>query len=68
MTTKQICQLGFKCPYHRYNDVGIEFCSYPYIRITDREEDEKFGSPEEVDCPLLDYDTPLDDWRSSYEE
>lgn len=68
MTTKQICQLGFRCPYHRYSEDGDEICIYPYIRITEREEDETFGFPEESDCPLMDYDSPLDDWRMSYEE
>ena len=52
MTFKQVCQLGFNCPYHRFNDEGEELCIYPYIQITEKEESETFGFPEEVDCPL----------------
>lgn len=68
MTFKQICQLGFNCPYYRISDEGDEVCVYPYIRITEREEDETFGFPDESDCPLMDSDSPLEEWRMKYEE
>lgn len=68
MTFKQICQLGFNCPYYRITEEGDEVCIYPYIRITEREEDETFGFPEESDCPLMDGDSPLEKWRTEYEE
>ncbi len=60
--TEQICQLGFHCPYHRYNDEGDGLCIYPYITITENEENETFGFPEEMDCPLLSLDSELDNW------
>ena len=62
MTDKQICQLGFNCPYHRYSE-GYEICIYPYIQITEKEEDETFGFPDEMDCPLLEFDSPLERWK-----
>ncbi len=68
MTSRQICQLGFKCPYHKYSVDGDEICTYPYILITEREEDETFGFPEESDCPLMDYESPLENWRIKYED
>ena len=68
MTSRQICQLGFECPYHRISEDGDEICIYPYIRITEREEDETFSFPEESDCPLMDYESPLENWRMNYEE
>ena len=67
MTFKQICQLGFECPYHRISEDG-DICIYPYIRITEREEDETFNFPDESDCPLMDLDSPLEEWRLSYDE
>ena len=67
MTSKQICQLGFNCPYFRMNE-GDDLCIYPFIRITEREEDETFGFPDESDCPLMDYESPLEKWRFEYEE
>lgn len=68
MTFSQICQLGFKCPYCRISDDGDTICIYPYIRITELEEDETFGFPDEMDCPLLTPDSPLDKWRFDYED
>lgn len=68
MTLRQICQLGFNCPYFRRNDEGDDLCIYPYIRITEREETETFGFPDEGDCPLMDYESPLEEWRMGYEE
>ena len=65
MTFKQICQLGFNCPYHRITEDG-EICIYPFIRITEREEEETFGFTEEMDCPLLDCSSPLADWKWNY--
>lgn len=67
MTFKQICQLGFECPYHRINEDG-DICIYPFIRITEREEDETFSFPDEQDCPLMDLESPLENWRLDYEE
>lgn len=60
--TEQICQLGFCCPYHRYNDEGDGLCIYPHIIITENEENETFGFPEEIDCPLVTLDSELDHW------
>ena len=68
MTCKQMCQLGFRCPYHKWNGEGDELCIYPYITITENEENETFGFPDEQDCPLLVSDSPLDNWRMDYEE
>ena len=68
MTSEQICQLGFRCPYHKYNNEGDGLCIYPNITITENEEDETFGFPEEMDCTLLEYDSPLDVWRMNYSE
>lgn len=68
MTFKQICQLGFNCPYYRISEDGDDVCIYPYIRITEREEDETFGFPEESDCPLMDWESPLEKWRTEYKE
>lgn len=68
MTFEQICQLGFKCPYYRISEDGEPICIYPYIRITENEEDETFNFPEEQDCPLLEPDSPLDNWRMDYKE
>lgn len=62
MTFKQVCQLGFNCPYHRFSE-GDELCIYPYIQITEKEEEETFGFPEEGDCPLLEFDSPLEKWK-----
>ena len=67
MTCKQICQLGFKCPYHNYGEYGDEICTHPYIRITEREDKELFDFPDEMNCPLLTWDSPLDKWRMGYE-
>lgn len=58
----QICELGFRCPYHRYSDDGESICIYPYIRITENEERETFGFPEEMDCPLVQTESELEDW------
>lgn len=68
MTFLQICQLGFNCPYYRVSEEGDPICIYPYIRITEREETETFGFPEEQDCPLMDYESPLEKWRNKYEK
>lgn len=68
MTFRQICQLGFNCPYYRVSEEGDDICVYPFIRITEREENEQFGFPDEGDCPLMDYESPLEEWRMSYEE
>ena len=62
MTFKQVCQLGFNCPYHRFSE-GDEVCVYPYIQITEGKEAETFGLPEEADCPLLEFDSPLEKWK-----
>ena len=62
MTFKQVCQLGFNCPYHRFSE-GDELCIYPYIQITEKEEEETFGLPEEGDCPLLEFGSPLEKWK-----
>ena len=67
MTFEQICQLGFNCPYYRISEDGDGICIYPYIRITELEENETFGFPEESDCPLLDWDSPLAKWKNDYE-
>lgn len=67
MTFKQVCQLGFRCPYHRISEDGDEICIYPYIRITENEEDETFGFPEEMDCPLTECGSVLDEWRMAVE-
>lgn len=68
MTFSQICELGFRCPYHRYDDDGDSVCIYPYIRITEKEEDEQFGFPDEMDCPLLEFGSELDSWLSERNE
>lgn len=60
--TEQICQLGFYCPYHRYNDEGDGMCIYPHVFITENEDDETFGLVEEMDCPLVALDSELDHW------
>ena len=60
MTMKQICQLGFCCPYHRYNDEGYEMCTYPYI--TEEEDNRTFEFIKEIVCPLVLLDSELDNW------
>lgn len=67
MTFKQICQLGFTCPYNRISEDG-PICIYPYIRITELEENETFSFTEDMDCPLLDCDSPLADWKDRFIE
>lgn len=57
----QVCQLGFNCPYHKHSDEGEEICVYPYIFITPNDaETQEFGFPEEIDCPLLECCSELD--------
>lgn len=58
---RQVCQLGFNCPYHKHADEGDEICVYPYIFITPNDaETLEFGFPEDMDCPLLEYNSELD--------
>ena len=63
----QPCQLGFECPYHHVSEEGDEICTYPYIRITQNEESETFGFPDEQDCPLLDWTSDLYRLMYAYE-
>ena len=62
---EQACQTGFRCPYRRISEDGDDLCVYPYIRITENEEDNTFGFPDEGDCPLLEPHSELESWLSS---
>lgn len=64
---KQLCQRGFDCPYHRIAE-GDDICIYPYIRITENEESDTFGFPDEGDCPLLDWKSDLYKILTVFEE
>lgn len=60
------CEVGLKCPYNRCNEEGDFLCVYPCGTLVP--EDETFGSIEEVDCPLVEFDTPLEDFLFNYAE
>ena len=66
LTMKQICQMGFSCPYKRWAE-GDELCIYPYIFIPEDNEDMTFGFPEDGDCPLLKWDSELYDLLYVYQ-
>lgn len=65
---KQACQMGFNCPYFRIGEEGDEICIYPYIRITEQEECETFGFPDEGECPLLKWKSELYEVMLAYQE
>lgn len=66
MVNQQLCQMGFHCPYKKWGE-GEELCTYPYIVITENEEDMTFGFPEDGDCPLLKWDSELYDLLYVYQ-
>ncbi len=65
---RQLCQMGFNCPYFRISEEGDEICVYPYIRITENEESETFGFPDEGECPLLGWKSELYEMILAYQE
>lgn len=61
------CEIGFDCPFKRVDrEESDEICVYPYGVIVP--EHETFGIIECVDCPLVGFDTPLEDFLFSYAE
>lgn len=61
------CEIGLECPYKRCNEEGDYLCVYPCGTIVP--EDGVFSMIEEVlDCPLVEFDTPLEDFLFSYAE
>jgi len=60
------CEIGLSCPFKRYTEEGDAVCAYPYGVIIP--EDETFGLYDEVDCPIVDPQSPLDTYLMGYAE
>lgn len=59
------CEIGLTCPYKRCNEEGDYLCVYPCGTIVP--EDGVFSAIEEVlECPLVDRDSPLEDFLFAY--
>lgn len=60
---RQLCQLGFDCPYHHNKD-GEELCTYPFIRP---KEDQVHSAPGSWSCELLGSYSDLEKVLTAYE-
>ena len=63
------CEIGLKCPFIIKRPFGAEgddkICTHPYNVIP---EDKPFLLIGEADCPMVQFDTPLEDFLCSYAE
>ena len=60
---RQLCQMGFDCPYHHKGE-GEEQCTYPFLRPKD---DQVYPAPGSWSCELLGSYSDLERVLTAYE-
>lgn len=58
------CEIGFKCPHCVVSREGDPVCIHPYT--IDNCPDKLFDLSDEIDCPLVDYPSPMYDLLDIY--
>ena len=63
---RQLCQIGFKCPYYGCDEDGDEVCLHPYTRENCPEDEQFYLIDDTGDCPLLEFESELYDVLCAY--